>query len=128
MLLFAKKLKRRKDGSTDKEESFQVYKQAEKKWIKHVQKGNLNNDKYQEMKSTLSLYQDSEGVVRCQGRISLSSLPYDTKFLCFFLENITLRDWWSLSAMEKSCTMESRNTDFPIIFVGNAGQEHVSEH
>ena len=80
MLLFVKKLKRRKDGSTDQEESLQVYKQAEKKWIKHVQKGNLNSEKYQEMKSTLALYQDSEAVVRCQGRISLSSLPYDTKF------------------------------------------------
>ena len=32
------------------------------------------------MKSTLGLYKDSKGVVRCQGRIGLSSLPYDTKF------------------------------------------------
>ena len=78
MLLFIKKLQRRRDGSTDQEESLQVYKQAEK-WIKHVQKGILNSDKYQQMKSTLGLYQDSEGVVRCQGRIGLSSLPYDTK-------------------------------------------------
>ena len=80
MLVFVKKLKRRKDGSTDQEESLQVHKQAEKTWIKLVQKGILNSDKYQEMKSTLALYQDSEGVVRCQGRISLSSLSYDTKF------------------------------------------------
>ena len=80
VLLFVKKLKRRRDGSTDQEESLQVYKQAENKWIKHVQKGILNSDKYQQMKSTLGLYQDSEGVVRCQGRIGLSSLPYDTKF------------------------------------------------
>ena len=47
VLLFVKKLKRRRDGSTDQEESLQVYKQAEKKWIKHVQKGILNSDKYQ---------------------------------------------------------------------------------
>ena len=80
VLLFVKKLKRRRDGSSDQEECLQVYKQAEKKWIKHVQKGILNSDKYQQMKSTLGLYQDSEGVVRCQGRIGLSSLPYDTKF------------------------------------------------
>ena len=32
------------------------------------------------MKSTLALYQDSEGVVTCQARIGLSSLPYNTKF------------------------------------------------
>ena len=50
MLLFVKKLTRGKEGSTDQEESLQVYKQAEKKWsIKHVQKGILNSDKYQQM-------------------------------------------------------------------------------
>ena len=38
VLLFVKKLKRRRDRSTDQEESLQVYKQAEKKWMKHVQK------------------------------------------------------------------------------------------
>ena len=37
----------------------------------------LNSNKYQQIKSTL----DSEGVVRCQGRIGLSSLPYVTTFL-----------------------------------------------
>ena len=58
--LFVKNLRRRRDGSSDQEESLQVYKQAEKTWIKHVQKGNLNSDKYQQMKSTLGLYQDSE--------------------------------------------------------------------
>ena len=52
VLLFVKKLKRRKDGSTDQEESFQVCEQAEKKWIKDIQKGILNSDKYQQMKST----------------------------------------------------------------------------
>ena len=51
VLLFVKKLKRRKDGSTDQEESFQVCEQAEK-WIKDIQKGILNSDKYQQMKST----------------------------------------------------------------------------
>ena len=30
--------------------------------------------------------------------------------------------------MNKLCIMENRNTDFPITFVGNAEQEHVSEH
>ena len=63
VLLFVKNLKRGKKASTDQDESLQVYKQAEKKWIKHVQKGILNSDKYQQMKSTLGLYQDSEGVV-----------------------------------------------------------------
>ena len=32
------------------------------------------------MTSTLALFQESEGIVRCQRRIGLSSLPYDTKF------------------------------------------------
>ena len=66
VLLFAKKLKRRKDGSTDQEEPLQVYEQAEKKWIKHIQKGILNSDKYQQMKSTLA---------------------YQISWVCFCLEN-----------------------------------------
>ena len=64
VLVFVKKLKRRKDESTDQEESLQVYKQAEKTWINLVQKGILNSDKYQEMKSTLALYQHSEQMSR----------------------------------------------------------------
>ena len=31
------------------------------------------------MNSTLGLYQDNKDVIRCQGRIGLSSLPSDTK-------------------------------------------------
>ena len=36
VLLFVKNLKRRKDGSTDQEDPLQVYKQAERKGIKHI--------------------------------------------------------------------------------------------
>ena len=151
-LLFVKNLKGRRDGSSDQEESLQVNKQAEKKWIKHVQKGILNSDKYQQMKSTLGLYQDSEGVVRCQGRIGLSSLPYDTKFPV-----LLPREHYKYGSRQISHWRDSgdrvvemtrplnrlypvevesqvreerpnRNTDFPITFVGNAEQEHVSEH
>ena len=32
------------------------------------------------MKLSLGLYQDEEGMLRCQGRIGLSSLPHDTRF------------------------------------------------
>ena len=66
MLLFVKKLKKRKDGSTDQEESLQVYKQAEKKWIKDIQNGIVNSDKYQQMKSTLA---------------------YQISWVCFCIEN-----------------------------------------
>ena len=40
----------------------------------------LNRDKYPQMKSSLGLYQDDEGMLRCRGRIGLSSLPHDTRF------------------------------------------------
>ena len=52
----------------------------EKLWIKHVQKEILKSDTYPQMKSSLGLYQDDEGMLRCRGRIGLSSLPHDTRF------------------------------------------------
>ena len=45
-------------------------------WIRHVQQETLKSDKYPQTK----LYQDEEGILRCQGRIGMSSLPYDTRF------------------------------------------------
>ena len=80
VLLFVEKLKRGKTKGADGEESAAMYKQAENRWIKQIQCGILNSDKYQQMKSCLGLYQDEEGILRCQGRISRLSLPYDTKF------------------------------------------------
>ena len=49
-------------------------------WIRHVQQEILKNDNCPQKKSSLGLYQDEEGILRCQGRIDMSYLPYDTQF------------------------------------------------
>ncbi|XP_068757821.1 uncharacterized protein [Montipora capricornis] len=49
-------------------------------WIRHVQQEIPKSDKYPQMKSSLGLYRDEEGILRCRGRIGMSSLPYDTRF------------------------------------------------
>ena len=146
VLLFVKKLKRRRDGSTDQEESLQVYKQAEKKWIKHVQKGILNSDKYQQMKPTIEV-----GDVVC---VYKDKAPRQLWSMGVVKSLITGRDGYHRGAVVRVRSgdrvvemtrplnrlypvevesqvreeRQNRNTDFPITFVGNAEQEHVSEH
>ena len=80
VLLFIEKLKRTRPREELKEDSLRLYKQAENMWIKHVQQEILNSDKYPQMKSSLGLYQDEEGILRCRGRIGLSPLPYEARF------------------------------------------------
>ena len=80
VLLFIEKLRRARSREKMEEDSARLYRQAENMWIKHVQQEILNSDKYSQMKSSLGLYQDEDGILRCQGRIGLSSLPYDTRF------------------------------------------------
>ena len=66
VLLFIEKLKktRSREGT-----------EAEMLWIRHVQQ-----EMYPQMKSSLGLYQDEEGILLCQGKIGMSSQPYDTRF------------------------------------------------
>ena len=80
ILLFVEKLKKAKSREGIEEDPLRLYRQAEKLWIKHVQKEILKSDTYPQMKSSLGLYQDDEGMLRCRGRTGLSSLPYDTRF------------------------------------------------
>ncbi|XP_068692435.1 uncharacterized protein [Montipora foliosa] len=49
-------------------------------WIRDFHQEILKSDKYPQMKSSLALCQDEEGILRSQGRIGMSSLPYDTRF------------------------------------------------
>ena len=79
MLLFTEKLKKTSSREGAEEDFTKFYRQAEMLWIRHVQQEILKSDKYPQMKSSLGLYQD-EGILRCQGRIGMSSLLYDTRF------------------------------------------------
>ena len=55
-------------------------KNAEKMWIKHVQTQVRSSEKFNKMKLSLNLFTDEEGILRSQGRIGESKLPYDSKY------------------------------------------------
>ena len=74
VLKFIKKLRGR-----DQEDEVDE-KEVEKMWIKTVQQEIEKSDKYRNQKSSLGLFKDSEGIIRCTGRIGQSSLPYDMKY------------------------------------------------
>ena len=82
LVVFIEKLKKTRSLCREgTEEDFtKLYRQAEMSWIRDFQQEILKSDKYPQMKSSLGLYQDEEGILRSQGRIGMSSLPYDTRF------------------------------------------------
>ena len=53
---------------------------AEKMWIRQIQVSLPKMKDYKKVKESLSLFEDSDKIIRCHGRIEASPLPYDTKF------------------------------------------------
>ena len=55
---------------------------ARKRWIIHEQQkeATARREEFAKTKANLRIYTDEEGIMRCRGRLSNSSLPYDTKF------------------------------------------------
>ena len=53
---------------------------ARRRWIIQVQREDAKTKEFVKTKANLRIYTDDEGIMRCRGRISNSSLPYDTKF------------------------------------------------
>ena len=80
VLSFIEKLKKTRSREGAEVDFTKLYRQAEMLWIRHVQQEILKSDKYPQRRSSLGLYQDEEGILRCQGRIGMSSLPFDTRF------------------------------------------------
>ncbi|XP_044171905.1 uncharacterized protein LOC122956303 [Acropora millepora] len=80
VLSFIEKLKKTRSREGTEVDFTNLYRQAEMLWIRHVQQEILKSDKYPQRRSSLGLYQDEEGILRCQGRIGMSSLPFDTRF------------------------------------------------
>ena len=49
-------------------------------WIRQIQVSLPKMRDYKKVKESLSLFEDSDKIIRCHGRIEASPLPYDTKF------------------------------------------------
>ena len=80
VLSFIEKLKKTRSREGTEVDFTKLCRQAEMLWIRHVQQEILKSDKYPHRRSSLGFYQDEEGILRCQGRIGMSSLPFDTRF------------------------------------------------
>jgi len=50
--------------------------EAENLWIKHVQKLVKAEDKFDQIRVSLGLFEDDKGVLRCGGRLQNAPLPY----------------------------------------------------
>ena len=77
VLSFVEKLKKTRSREGTEVDFTKLYRQAEMFWIRHAQQVIVKSDKYPQRRSSLRLYQDEEGILRCQGRIGMSSLPFD---------------------------------------------------
>ena len=121
VLSFIEKLKKTRSREGTEVDFTKLYRQAEMLWIRHVQQEILKSDKYSQRRSSLGLYQDEEEILRCQGRIGMSSLPFDTRFPMLLprshyftklviLKSLTpnIENRWTGSKNGKPCNFASR--------------------
>ena len=57
--------------------------QARELWIKEVQRSVYNDKNFDQVKVSLSLFTDDEGILRCGGRLKNAPIPYDARFPIF---------------------------------------------
>ena len=58
----------------------QEFNDAETLWIRESQKDSKDIENYRQLERDLVLFKDQAGLVRCQGRLSNSSLPYSARY------------------------------------------------
>ncbi|XP_066924368.1 uncharacterized protein [Clytia hemisphaerica] len=63
----------------DAEESINHLVNAKKLWILEVQK-EYQSPRYEQLKRSLDVFTDANGILRCKGRLGNAPLPFDTKF------------------------------------------------
>ena len=53
---------------------------AESLWIKHVQKYVCEEEKFEQTRRSLGLFEDDKGILRCGGRLHDVPVPYPDRF------------------------------------------------
>ena len=71
------KLKRQKD--IDKEISAEDMSRSKDLWIRHLQRLVTQEPKYEKTAESLGIKQDSNGYLRCMGRLGRGKIPFDSK-------------------------------------------------
>ena len=53
---------------------------AEMLWLQEIQKSIVNSQKFSQLKASLRLFADENGLYHCGGTLKNASLPFDSKF------------------------------------------------
>ena len=55
-------------------------KKAEMLWLQEIQKSIVNSKRFSQLKASLRLFVDENGLYHCGGRLKNAPLPFDSKF------------------------------------------------
>ena len=59
---------------------------AEMLWLQEIQKSIVISQNFSQLKASLRLFADENGLYCCSGRLKNASLPFDSKFPIFIAE------------------------------------------
>ncbi|XP_068684812.1 uncharacterized protein [Montipora foliosa] len=85
VLRFVSNLKRKNEKKelTDEDLKQEEIERTRELWIREVQGSVLNDEKFDQVKVSLSLYKDDKGILRCGGRLKNAPIPFNARFPIF---------------------------------------------
>ena len=85
VLRFVSNLKRKNEKKelTDEDLKQEEIERARELWIREMQGSVLNDEKFDQVKVSLSLYKDDKGILRCGGRLKNAPIPFNARFPIF---------------------------------------------
>ena len=85
VLRFVSNLKRKNEKKelSDEDLKQEEIERARELWIREVQGSVLDDKKFDQVKVSLSLYEDDKGILRCGGRLKNAPIPFNARFPIF---------------------------------------------
>ena len=85
VLRFVSNVKRKNERKelTDEDLKQEEIERARELWIREVQGSVLDDEKFDQVKVSLSLYKDDKGILRCGGRLKKAPIPFNARFPIF---------------------------------------------
>ena len=85
VLRFVSNVKRKNERKelTDEDLKQGEIERARELWIREVQGSVLDDEKFDQVKVSLSLYKDDKGILRCGGRLKNAPIPFNARFPIF---------------------------------------------
>ena len=79
---FVSNLKRKRSGAEPRLDalSLEEISDAKVRWCQHIQLSSYTTTHLAQLKTSLGLFTDDNGVLRCKGRIGNAPIPYDARF------------------------------------------------